>query len=183
MEKITLIYGAMKSGKSAYLIDLYNSLMEAGKAVEVFEPEENTRDNGFLKSRKYKEAVKATVYRDKLISDAEVIILDEVNLINVNKIENLKKDLLELKKQKKSIYIACLDRMADNRKFKQFEAIQNIVDVKKHIKGKCELCGQPATRTKLLRDVRATDYIEGIYNQYVACCKECWQPIKIRDIL
>lgn len=183
MENITLVYGAMKSGKSAYLIDLYNNLREAGKAIDVFEPEENTRDNGFLKSRKYPQIIKAKTYKDRLISNADVVILDELNLVNISKIEQLKKDCLELKRQRKQVYIACLDRMADNRKFKQYEVIQDIIDVKKHIKGRCEICGKPSTRTKLIRDKRATDYIEGIYNKYVACCKEHWEPIKTMDIL
>lgn len=183
MGDITLIYGAMKAGKSAYLIDLYNNLIKAGKAIDVFEPEENTRDNGFLKSRKYTQTIKANIYKDKLKSNADVVILDELNLINISKIEQLKKDCLELKKQKKQIYIACLDKMANNLKFRQFEEIQDIIDIKKHIKGKCEICGKPSTRTKLIRDSRATDYIEGIYNKYVACCKEHWEPIQTIDIL
>ncbi len=183
MENITLIYGAMKSGKSAYLIDLYNNLKEANKTIDLFEPEENTRDNGFLKSRKYTQTIKTKIYKDKLKSNADIIIFDELNLVNIKKIEQLKKDCLELKKQKKQIYIACLDRMADNRKFKQFEEFKNIADKKIHIKGKCEICGKPSTRTKLIRDKRATDYIEGIYNKYVACCKEHWEPIKTMNIL
>ena len=183
MENIKLVYGCMKAGKSAYLIDLYNKKIKKGKTVEVFEPEENTRDKGQLKSRKYKQSIDATIYRDRLTSNADVVILDELNLVNINKIEQLKKDCLELKKQKKQVYIACLDKMADGNNFKQYDMIQDIIDEAKQIKGKCEFCDEPATMTKLERSKEATDYIEGIYNKYYACCHDHWEPIKTIEIL
>ena len=182
MEKIKLIYGPMKAGKSQYLIDLYEKKTRLGKTVEVFEPEENTRDGAFLKSRAYNKKIPASVYRTRLRSNADVVILDELNLVNVNKIEQLKKDLIKLKNQGKQIYIASLDTMADKREFPQYTLMKDFVDRKKQITGKCEICGKPSTHQKLIRDPRATDYIEGQYNKYVACCEEHWENIKIKNL-
>lgn len=186
--KIRLIYGCMKAGKSLYLLNIYNNLKANNKKVEVFQPFENGRDKAVLKSRASEQVVSAKLYYgDNIKTDADFVIFEEANLVGATeetedarhkRIEKLKNDFLQLKKEGKNIFVTCLDRMANNEHFKQFIALEEISDEFEELSAICEQCSKPAHYTKLTRLPGSTNYVENEFNIYKACCYEHWKPIK-----
>lgn len=184
-KKIKLIHACMKAGKSKYLIDLCEKTEKENKTFQVFQPAKNTRDGAELKSRAYKDKViKATPLIsefDLLKSNADVVICDEFQMLNPDNIRDVVK---QFKGRKQQLYLAGLDLMASRQEFTTYTKLKDMEEIEKiHIKGKCEICGEPAEYTKLERDPRATDWLENEYNKYTSVCEEHWEDIQIKELL
>lgn len=176
---ITLIYGCMKAGKSKYLIDTYNDLISKGFSIDVFQPVQNTREKGFLKSRAYPDVsieAKITIDTSELLkSKADYIIVDEFQFLNP---DYFKATLKELKKRNKNVIVAGLNYMASGKEFGTFTAIKDLATHKVHLTTKCcvDGCNLKASRTLLKRLKGATDWIENEFNIYTPVCEKHFIP-------
>lgn len=173
-KKIILVYGPMKSGKSAMLIDIYNNLLKQNTKVECFKNKIDTRDFRFIKSRKYEQSVYCTMLddiKDCLNSKADVIMLDEFQFVEAETILYI---VNYCKTNNKALYIFGLDKIADGKEWPSFTIIKNIVDEKIKLTAKCEVCGDVAEYTKLENYNGESIQIENGETNYFPVCKKCF---------
>ena len=87
--EVVLVYGPMKSGKTATLIDLYKSFTRGGFKVDCFKSSIDTRNIGVIKSRAYDYTIPCTTLvniNSCLESDADILMIDEFQFIQVSSI-------------------------------------------------------------------------------------------------
>lgn len=174
--KIVLVYGPMKSGKSATLIDIYNNLIKQGVVVECFKPTIDTRDVGFIKSRAYDFTVPCKMLynmTDCIKSNADVVMIDEFQFIQSQIILEI---VNTFKNNNKTLYIFGLDKIANGDEWPAYSVIKDLVDKKIKLTATCELCGDVAEYTKIENGTGEAVQIEGdgVNVKYFPVCKRCF---------
>ena len=172
--KVVLVYGPMKSGKSATLIDIHNGLIEKGITVECFKNTIDTRDIGFIKSRASEQTVPCTTLvniKDCVKSSADVVMIDEFQFIQATVMIDI---VNNFKQTNKTLYIFGLDKIANGDEWPAYTAIKDLVDKKIKLTATCELCGDVAEYTKLESDVNDLIQVENENVKYFPVCKKCF---------
>lgn len=174
--KIVLVYGPMKSGKSATLIDIYNSFIKQGVNVECFKPTIDTRDVGFIKSRAYDFTVPCKMLynmMDCIKSSANIIMIDEFQFIQSQTMFDI---VNHFKKSDKTLYVFGLDKIANGDEWPAYSIIKNLVDKKIKLTATCELCGDVAEYTKIENGTGEAIQVEGdgVSVKYFPVCRKCF---------
>lgn len=172
--KIKFICGCMKSGKSAHLIMFYRECDK--KNIEAFKPDIDTRDGDFIVSRAFPDKIpckRIKDVRDVLMSDKDIILIDEYQFFQKEQLEDT---LKALSKTDKTVIIAGLDRLHNGEYWTNFEAVKKYVTPENMIqlKAVCEECGAAAEYTKLKSLSDSLIQIETELTTYIPTCEECF---------
>ena len=164
----------MYSGKSMTLISFYQSVDK--NTVEAFKPDIDTRDGDFIVSRAMADKIpckRIKDVRDVLMSDKEIILIDEYQFFQKEQLEDT---LKVLSKTDKTIIIAGLDRIHTGECWANFEVVKKYVELENMIqlKAVCELCGAAAEFTKLKSLSDSLIQIETELTTYIPTCEECF---------
>lgn len=168
-KKIKLVVGPMFSKKSFTLINDY--LQDKG-TKEVFKSGLDTREIGFVKSRAITETVPCKTVKDikeVLNSKAEHIYIDEYQFCQAEQLLDVIKGCKE-KNKKLSMY--GLDYLANGEEWASYTAIKNKVDQEVRLTARCEICGEPATKTMLESLSKDLIQIESELTKYYPVCEK-----------
>lgn len=178
MTKMRYYFSTVNSGKTARAIITARNNSKAGKKVLVLQPEVNTRDGAELKSRAVKDGFPATVLKQtnsikELVSDVEVLIIDEIQFIT----ESQADELIELVCEDKDMLIFTFGLRSDfkgnvfpivAKLFPYFSKIEEIDTV-------CERCGKhKATMNLRIDDYDSDSDSVSVGNHYIGVCYNCY---------
>lgn len=176
--KIYFFYGCMKSGKSKTLISFYQNYDK--NTVDVFKPDIDTRDGDFIVSRAMTDKIpckRIKDVRDVLMSDKDIILIDEYQFFQKEQLEDT---LKALSKTDKTVIIAGLDRIHTGEYWANFEVVKKYVEPENMIQLKaiCEECGAAAEFTKLKSLSDSLIQVESELTKYVPMCEKCFKKDK-----
>lgn len=171
--KIIFITGPMRSGKSKYLIEY---ALKYKDVIEAFKPEMDTRDGDFIVSRAMTDKIpckRIKDARDVLMSNKEIILIDEYQFLQKEQLEDT---LKALSKTDKTVIIAGLDKIHTGEYWANFEVVKKYVEPEnmKQLKAICEECGAPAEYTKLKSSSDRLIQVESELTKYIPMCEECF---------
>ena len=164
----------MYSGKSMTLISFYQNYDK--KIVDAFKPDIDTRDGDFIVSRAFPDKIpckRIKDVRDVLMSDKDIILIDEYQFFQKEQLEDT---LKALSKTDKTVIIAGLDRIHTGEYWANFEVVKKYVEPGNMIqlKAVCEECGAAAEFTKLKSLSDSLIQIETELTTYIPTCEECF---------
>lgn len=168
---IIVYTGPMFSGKSAKLIDIYNSYKEDD--IIALKPSKDKRDGTFLKSRDREHKVPAKIIENfsqikDFIKDNNIknIIIDEAQFIQGD-VDIIK----ELSNKGYNFYIGGLELTSEQTNFGKMKDIINIANKVEYFTAICYKCKEPAQYT--ICEVDKVDDILVGSSEYKPICKKC----------
>lgn len=173
---IKLVFGAMCSGKSKYLIDLYQKEISEGKTVEAFKPMSQNRGGDFIVSRgtdKKLPCKRVMDITEALASKADTVIIDEYMFFNS---DQLKYTLQEFKKRpNQSVVIAGLDKKDGLNYWTNYHIAEKLADIKINLKAICDNCKRlNATISRLKKLGKDGSYSTTKGAEYEILCQACY---------
>ena len=178
---IKTFVGPMFSGKTALLVNQYNSILNKD-TIECFKPAFDKRDMGIIKSRDYNEGIAAICIND--LSDIYYYLENYTKTIFIDEAQMLTGDvsvLLDLSINKNiDIYCAGLNMTSEQKPFgimPNIMAVSNFIEV---IAGKCFDCNKPALYT-YYEGKKDTDILVGNAN-YFSLCSDCLKKRRIKSL-
>ena len=172
MEMIKCFVGPMYSGKTTAMINMYNKIWNKDN-VMCFKPKTDDRDYGLIKSRDFKDGIKA-ICIDKL-EEIYQYMEDNTKTLFIDEAEFLKGDvrvLVDLSINREiDIYIAGLNMTAEQKPFGLMPYIMAVSDNIEIIPGVCYICNKPAYYT-YYEGEKTTDILVGNTN-YLPLCASC----------
>lgn len=172
--EVVLIYGPMKSGKTATLIDLYKKFTKNNIVVDCFKSPIDTRNIGVIKSRAYDYTIPCTTLINIdgcLKSVADIIMIDEFQFIQATSIIKI---INNVKKHKRSLYLFGLDKIASGDEWPTYTIVKDLVDRKIKLTATCDMCGDIAEYTKIESQSEDTIQIDDGSIKYYPVCKKCF---------
>lgn len=141
---IKLIYGPMRSGKSATLIDAIEDAQSKNKSIRCYKPKMDTRSE-YIKSRNGKKieclsvSSFASIYDDAIKTKGlEIIFIDEVQFLKPDGLKILIKFALS---NNIDVIASGLNLTSEFEIFETTSRYAMYCEEMEHIKGKCEVCG------------------------------------------
>lgn len=176
-DNIKLVFGAMCSGKSKYLIDLYKKEILEKKTVEAFKPMSKNRGGDFIVSRGTDDKLPCKRIMDiteALASKADCVIIDEYQFFNS---DQLKYTLQEFKKRPwQSVYIAGLDKKDGLNYWTNYLIVEKLADIKINLKAICDKCKKlNATISRLTKLGKDGSYSTTKGAEYEILCQACYE--------
>lgn len=177
--KIEVITGPMFSGKTTELLRRLERYILAGKTYRVYKPKIDIRkQNTSIQTIRNKiEVFPAYVSKTNfIVSDAEVIVLDEAQFFP----ENIVKACQEIRSYGKVVLIAGLDMDYKRQPFGYMGQLMSIADSVTKLTAICS-CGKDAIYTKKI--ISSDNLIEiGDKDKYIPCCADCYKEEFLKEI-
>jgi thymidine kinase len=172
---LELIVGPMFSGKTTYIMDVYDACYKKGEKVLVINYEKDMRYHSTLLSTHDKRTCPC-IFVDK-VSDAletSAIQLSDIILINEGQFFS---DIYEtvlyiVETLKKKVFICGLDGDFKRQKFGRLLDLVPLCDNIVKLKSRCDICSEPA-----LFSYRKVDNIQQVLigsDIYVPLCRDCY---------
>ena len=175
MGDINVYTGPMKCGKSHVILQEAKRQLIAGKTIQIFKPEIDTRTVGsFVQDRNGNklEAVSINNINEIKQYDADVYIIDEFQFLNgdVNVIE-------ELAQQGKKFFIAGLNMTSEKKPFGKMGDLWCVADHVTTMTSICEICKRDNAIFSYYKGVNKLGDIAIGDLDYVPVCRECYNEI------
>jgi thymidine kinase len=175
MGDINVYTGPMKCGKSHVILQEAKRQLIAGKTIQIFKPEIDTRTVGsFVQDRNGNklEAVSINNISEIKKYDADVYIIDEFQFLDgdVNVIE-------ELAQQGKKFFIAGLNMTSEKKPFGKMGDLLCVSDNVKTMTSICEICKRDNAIFSYYKGVNKLGDIAIGDSDYVPVCRECYNEI------
>lgn len=175
--KLVAVVGAMGSGKTEKLIDIYEKFTKAGISTCVFKPAiDNRYGNNAVKSRNGKEleAISISSLEEILEMDKEppqVILIDEIQFFDQ---PNASQILTSITLVGIDVYVFGLDVTSEDTTFGMVGDILAHADEVVKLKVKCVRCGQDARISHFKGEDKTSDIRVGDLDVYEPLCKDCY---------
>lgn len=188
MSELTLIVGAMKSGKTRELANAIDTVFWTNKNFKVFYPALNSRDEEhFITSRRgiKEKAIKTYTSTDIIhhtSEEDEYVFIDEFQFYD----DNLVSVVRELLSLGKNVYCAGLDLDFAERAWANTMELYSLADIVIKLKSVCEICRNTNGRRtlRLIDSIPASSetpliLIEGadIDIEHLTVCPDCYKDL------
>ena len=189
---ITIISGPVKAGKSKYLIEKYEELMELGEKCQVFSSKFSLNQGETVQSR-YGTTLKATSIntlsdvKNHLKDDTVNIFIDEFQFLEMHP-----EDVSRFFKENYHLYdfyIFGLDLDYRRNSFKLMNEATSWVDILIKLHANCDICGDKNVTKYSMRiendkpsDIKNSGKViildgeyAGMDIKYYSVCSDCWR--------
>lgn len=189
---ITIISGPVKAGKSKYLIEKYEELMEMGEKCQVFSSKFSLNEGETIQSR-YGTTLKATSINSLFDIDRHInpdtvnIFIDEFQFLEMHpeEVSMFFKKHYHLY----DFYIFGLDLDYRRNSFKLMNEVTSWADVVNKVHANCDICGEKNVTKYSMRledgspaDIQNNGKIvildgeyAGVDVKYHSVCSDCWR--------
>lgn len=186
MYSLCFVTGPMGSGKSKFLIDHIRFQEKYDLRVLKFKPEQDKRDDHFIRSREYKEGIPAYLiswgnmptFSADFLETIDLIVVDEAQFLDLPSYRHI----LQMAKGYNKPLVLC--GLTWNFKLEMFPIITKLMQEERptiiHLKAKCFKCKEE-TATNTVRIVGKRIVWEGdsidCHAEYKTICDKCLNKI------
>lgn len=172
---LTLITGPMYSGKSRYLLDLYDRLPE-DTVMRAYKPREATRDGSVIQSRDREFVINCQMIRDPLVAwhqaaGVHTIIFDEIQFFWPP--ERLVDAVWRLGEEGKHVVAAGLLHNFRHQAFDTTSRLMALADDHIILRARCRSCGSPNAIYNCIEEGAVAGPINQPEANYIPICHLC----------
>lgn len=174
MGDINVFTGPMKCGKTQKILDEAERQKIAGKKIQIFKPNIDTRfEDLFVTSRNgHKlEAKKISDFSEIKNYDADVYFIDEFQFLEGDITE-----ITKLSSEGKKFFIAGLNLTSESKPFGQMGELMCISDSVNMLTAVCENCRNDNAVFTYYKGKKDTDILIG-NDEYMPLCRNCYNKL------